>query len=58
MERLDPPLAGFFGKRLAGPCGIDVRAHADVSDSALLGKHTGTRSPQLASPGTSLTHWL
>ena len=36
VEADAPPLAGFFGKRLASGTGIDVRAHADVSDEALL----------------------
>lgn len=36
VERVEPPLAGFFGKRLAAGRGIDVRAHADVSDEALV----------------------
>ena len=35
VETVQPPLAGFFGKRLAAGSGIVVRAHADVSNEAL-----------------------
>eukprot|EP01050_Picozoa_sp_SAG11_P030746 SAG11_NODE_9236_length_930_cov_1.601685_1_plen_129_part_01 len=38
VSRISPPEAGFFGKRLRLPRagGVTVKAHADVSDAALL----------------------
>ena len=36
VECVHPPLAGFFGKRLAAGNGLLVRAHAEVSDEALV----------------------
>ena len=37
VRAVDPPVAGFFGKRLLLRDGVGIAAHRDVSDGALLG---------------------